>query len=437
VTELLLAHGLGDAGDLPLPLPAVLYLCAGVVVAAAALTARREARATGAGDGLPERRDVPGAARRLPRLGRLVDHPVLRAVGRGLVLVAAAVVIWAAAAGPPEASLNPAPRLTYVVFWATLVPSALLLGHVWRAVNPWRTIADGIARLSGDPHDEAVEPLSPGVGVWPAAVQLAVFAYFQTMLADSASVLLLLLVGLTLVQVAAANRYGRVWFAHGDPFEVLTGIVARLAPLGRDGDGQLVWRRPGSGMAGLTRTPGLLAVLAIVMGTQLHDFLLDTPLWHGWRGSVGSGLLPLVDGATLVGAMLLCGVAMHLAVRPAPYLVGAFVPVMAGYALAHDLGIVPVEGQFAFIQLSDPLARGWDLLGLSGRFVPLEPVDPTVIVLVIVGVLLAAHVAAVLLAHAFARQRHDVRVARAVQLPLRSVLVVSVVGVVAARLIVA
>jgi hypothetical protein len=424
--DLLLAHGIGDAGDLPLPLAAVLYLAAGVVVAAAALAPRRHARR-----GEAEPRALP------PVVTSIADHPALRAALRLLVLAALMVVVWAAAAGPPEASLNPAPRLVYVVFWSTLVPVSLLLGHVWRAVNPWRTLADGIARLTGDPADEAVSAVPEWLGLWPAAAQLAVFLYFQALLPDSAAVVLLLLVALTLVQVAGANRYGRAWFTHADPFEVLTGLVARLSPVGRGPDGAVALRRPRFGIADVTRVPGLVPVIGVVMGAALHDFLVDTPLWHAWRGSVGAAQLMALDSATLLGAMLLCGLSVHLAVRSASYLVGAFVPVMVGYVLAHDLGVVPVEGQFAFIQLSDPLARGWDLLGLSDRFVPLEPVDPTAVVLGVVAIVVLTHVAAVRIGQDRAAERHEPRVARAVQLPLRAVLVASVVGVIAARLVVA
>src|SRR5690606_30270730 len=106
----LLAHGLGDAGDLPVALPAVLFFAAGLVLLAAWLADRRR---------VPDDADE---GRPLPRLTAFADSPVVRGLARTLTLAALAIAIVTAALGPSTAAQNPAPRLVFVVFWGLLIP---------------------------------------------------------------------------------------------------------------------------------------------------------------------------------------------------------------------------------------------------------------------------------------------------------------------------
>ena len=57
-----------------------------------------------------------------------------------LVRATAALVATAALAGPGETERNLAPWALYVTFWVGLVPASLLLGPVWRVVNPLRLL---------------------------------------------------------------------------------------------------------------------------------------------------------------------------------------------------------------------------------------------------------------------------------------------------------
>jgi hypothetical protein len=420
----LLAHGLGDAGDLPVELPVVLFLAAGTVLLAAAGV---------------QRLGAPGQPRRprsLPRLTALADAAATRRVLQGLGLLGYGVVVLTAVLGPPPASANPAPRLLFVVFWGLLLPVSVLFGSVWRLANPFRTLAAVFARLAGDPEHRTARPLPAGIGVWPAAVQLAVFVWAAHNLALSAGPVLALVLGLTVVQVLAANRYGPAWFRHGDPFEVVAGVAASLSPLGRDADRGVVWRPIRQGAAQLRLDAGVGVVLALVITAHLTDFVIDSPLWHTWRAPLSATGQVLFDSVTMVGLGALAIGGVHLATRRSRSLLPSFVPVAVGYAVAHDLGLLLVEGQFAVLQLNDPLGRGWDLLGLGGRYVPAEPIPAGVAAALVVLALLLGHVLGVVLGHDRARRRYPPRTAAAVQLPLRTVLVLSVVVAVWARLVV-
>ena len=425
-TALLLGHGLGDAGDLPVALPAVLFLGAGLVLLAAWMADRRSVSA-----------DAETEGRALPRLTSFADSAVTRGVGRALTLAGLITAIVTAAMGPSTAAQNPAPRLVFMVFWGLLIPASLLFGRIWRAVNPFRTLAAGLARLSGDPDWSTAAPLPKGIGVWPAVIQLGVFVWAVLGIWERSGPVLMVLLALTLVQLLAANRYGPAWFDHGDPFEVVADLAASVAPLARNGEGVLVLRAPRIGASHMRADAGVPAILALLVGGYLTDFTVDTPLVHELRGPyLRTGQL-VIDTLVLAVLTVLVLLAIRWVTRRASFLLPAFVPVAAGYALAHDFGVLIVEGQFAVIQLSDPLGLGWDLLGLSGRYVPAEPIPAMVASLVVVGVLIVGHVAAALLGRSLVPAQFSGRAAVAVQLPLRAFLVVSVVVGMAARLIVA
>lgn len=414
---LLLAHGLGDAGDLPVALPTVLYVAAVALVLAAALAARGQPRSDS------------HQRRRRPRvLTAAAAHPALRGALRAAGVAGLVGVVTIAALGPASAATNPAPPLAYVVAWAALTLLPLLLGDIWPLLNPWRTLAIGMAHLVGDPDDRTTAVVPERWGVWPAVGQLGLVLYVQVIHPHSARVLLLLLVGLTLVQLLGAIRHGQSWFDRADPFEVYASVIARVSPLRRDPADRA---RPGSWVA----RPGVLWIVALPIGAHLHDFVVDTPAVHELRGGLGSGALVVADSVALVGIVAVVGAFVRLAVRRVPVLLGAFVPVVVGYVLTHAAGILPTEGQLAVVQLSDPLDRGWDLLGLSDHVVPLEPVPATAVAITVVVLLVAAHVWAVVLGQRLAEVGRDARTAAAVQLPLRAALVASVVGGIAARLI--
>ncbi len=60
-----------------------------------------------------------------------------------------------------------------------------------------------------------------------------------------------------------------------DPFEVYSTLVGRLAPVGRRGDGVLVWRSPLAGLDGVRVEPGLVAVLSVLFGSTAFDSYKD------------------------------------------------------------------------------------------------------------------------------------------------------------------
>lgn len=417
-----LAHGFGDIGDLPVTLPMVLLAAAGTVVGVAAALS---ARATGT--------TRPRVRRgiRLPAVATTaVDHPAARTLlrlGAAALLGTAAVT---AAIGPDDVLASPAPALVFEVFWVgVLLGCSLLLGPFWRAASPLRAVSAALARASGDAGDQRTRPLPDGLGIWPAAVMLALVVWAESVLSRSPLIVLLLLGAYAVVGVGAAAVFGRDWYRYGDGFEVYSTMVGWLAPLDRAADGRLVLRSPRRRMASVESPAGLLAVIAVLAGGHLFDSLTDSLAWQQLLFGRPRVALQTI-GLT---ACIVAAGAVAATVTRATFLRPALVPVVVAYAIAHYFGPLLVEAQHAVITLSDPLGNGADLFGLAGRRVDYNPVPAPLAAVAQLVAFIGFHAVATVVAHDRTVARYDARSARAVQFPLRVLLVASVVGGVALR----
>ena len=85
-------------------------------------------------------------------------------------------VVAVAFAGPADTPHNLAPWAFFVTFWVGLVPASLLLGPVWRVLNPLRLLHRILRPLV--PKPRGAERL-PALGLWPAAAFLAAFLWLE------------------------------------------------------------------------------------------------------------------------------------------------------------------------------------------------------------------------------------------------------------------
>ncbi|WP_040337134.1 hypothetical protein [Candidatus Blastococcus massiliensis] len=424
----LLAHGVGSRTDLPIPLGLALYGAGAAILIsfAALLLFWRKPKLGGPDSGRP----VPQAVQRVVESDAV--RGVLQAVAFGLLVL----VVAAALAGPQETARNLAPWALYVTFWVGLVPVSLLLGPVWRVVNPLRLVHRLLSRLV--PAAPGADRL-PALGLWPAAVSLLVFLWFELVYPGRAEpgTVAVFLMGYALVQTALALWFGAGWFARGDGFEVYSTLIARLSPWGRRGDGRVVLRDPLTNATATPETPGLAAVVVVLLGSTAFDGLSRTVWWQSGPGEANdsfSGTLGLVGSIALVAALYLVGTRLSgrlagqsPAVQPRRY-AATVIPIALGYTVAHYFSLLLLDGQTTWILLSNPFGLdGVDLFGTYGNVVDLTAVSPDTIAYVQVGGVVAGHVAGVTLAHerALLSERH----ARASdQLPLVVVMVLFTVG---------
>lgn len=424
-----LAHAVGVRSDLPVPLLAVLAAGAAAVLASflvlGALWPASRLRGDRAG------RPLPAAVQ------RVLDSGLLRAAARAVVLALAVLVVVVALLGPSESSFNLAPYAFYVTFWVGLVPASLLLGGVWAAVNPLRTLHAGMSRLTGPPP-------GPGglvrLGLWPATGFLLAYAWVELVFPGRAvpRTLGVLLVTYAFVQLVAALWYGPGWFAHGDVFEVYGTLLGRLSPLGRRADGRWVLRNPLDGADATPLAPGLAGFVTTLVATTAFDGLTRAT-WYQTRFATGdpgvvvptAGLLlcVLAVGGLYAGATALAGRSTGTPDAAARF-AHSVIPIAAGYAIAHYFSLLLIEGQYTWVLASNPFAQqGVDLFGTYRNALDLAAVGPTTIATVQIAAIVVGHVLGVVLAHDRAvRLAGTAPRARTCQYPLLAVMVGLTVG---------
>lgn len=431
---MLLAHGIGDRQDLPLPFSYVL-VGAGLAVLVSFLAVGalwREPRLGRTGHGLA-----------LPAwVARVLDSPPLRWAVRVLGLVVTGYVVVAAVFGPSGAS-NPTAGVAYVLFWVGVPLLSMLVGPFWRAVNPLRTVHLLLATALRTRPEQGMVALPRRVGYWPAALGLLAFVWLELVAPNQGEVVVvrtwfLLYAACHLVAAAA---FGSRWFDRAESFEAFSALLGRLAPLGRRQDGVLVLRNPLDGLAGLSPAPGLTAVVVVLLGGTAYDSVTGSPSWQGFVQQTASptlaGTLALLAVCALVGAVFLAGALGTAVVTPwvrtPPHqlpgeLAHTLVPIVAGYFLAHYYSLLVLVGQETLVRLADPLGTGADWLGTGDLVVDSTLVTPTGVAVLQVAAIVTGHVLGVVAAHDRAMRLLPLRTAVLGQVPLLLLMVAYTVG---------
>ena len=95
-----------------------------------------------------------------------------RVLGMAFFLYVAAAAVFG-----EDTLINPFLGTFYVILWVGLVPASLLLGPVFRAISPARTISMLFAKISGVPEGEGLYVYPARLGYWPAAAGLFAFVW--------------------------------------------------------------------------------------------------------------------------------------------------------------------------------------------------------------------------------------------------------------------
>ncbi|NHC22935.1 hypothetical protein G6553_07085 [Nocardioides sp. IC4_145] len=314
-------------------------------------------------------------------LAALVDSRGFAVALRAVGLVFFGYVSWAAIAGP-DSLTNPTFGVVFVLLWVGIVPASVFFGPFYRAVSPVRTMHLLLHRsIHGRdaPADRGVAGGLPRwVGYWPAAVGLLAFVWLELVHPDAnylGTIRLWFAFYLVFVLMGGV-LFGTRWVARADPFEVYSSLVGRLSIWGRRSDGTLVLASPLRNLASLRGEPGLVAVVAVLLGSTAFDSFREWNFWLRFSQSTDANMV-LINTAVLMGLCFVVGATFTAAtaatgVVPSARrweLPGVFahsvVPIIVGYMVAHYLTLFVEFGQQTLVQLSDPMGTSANLLGTA------------------------------------------------------------------------
>lgn len=413
------AHAFGERFDLPAPLG---YFVAGASAAVglsfvvAAMFIRRGARNAQAAGAVVR----PGAV-----------LTVMRVACRLTAVLLLAMVLIAGFFGSRNPEMNLAPILIWIVWWVGLSFVAACIGNIWPALDPWRTLfetADALARRLGRAHGVSLEwPYPAALRLWPAVLLLLAFVWIEVIYPRSAlpGHLAWLVLVWSVFNLLGMVLFGaEAWRRNADVFSIYFATLGRFAPIAAGGDANtLVLRPPGRGLIDEPAVSfAMVAFVMAMLSTVLFDGLLGTQGMILARQQVAVWLPGLVDPhgyflgtAGLISVWLLFLGAYLLACAATWWFVGdrpagavarlfalTLVPIAIAYNIAHYFSYLVVHGQLLIPLLSDPLGRGWDLLGTAGYFPDIGLIDARFTWYLAVTSIVAGHIISVWLAHRLA-----------------------------------
>ena len=317
---------------------------------------------------------------------------------------------------------DPMHNLMTLVFWTGVwiaVPlGSMLLGNLWRPINPW-TAPVRIARtLLGRTGSVGLSQL----GHWPAVVFYAGFVWFQlvSMSPDDPLVLATAALIYWLVIFALAVAEGEDWLQKGEFLTVLMGYLAKVAPFWLELDGnraRLMRGWPGAQVVRMAPlSSSAMAFITLALSALTFDGLMETFWWHGLIGEnpleptgrsavMGVNTLGLLMVWAITIAALWAVIRLGRAIGGARFATGpvmlSFLAIAAGYHAAHYLVTLLTAGQYTLAALNDPWFRGDAYLGLPPFYVSFGFLtDQTIMPLIYAAqfaAILGAHLLAVLL----------------------------------------
>ncbi len=432
------AHGVGERGDLPLPLW-IFTWSAGLAVLCSFL-------AFGLFWGRPHLARL-AAGRPIGVVDGIVR--VLAPVLRLLSLAFFVLVVLAGLFGDDRSSLNVAPWAFYIIFWVGMQAVSAVFGDVWSTLSPFDTIVAGIdwvrARLGGDPATGAAADANSASDYsrWPAVVGLFGFLWLELAYFDAASPRLIgwVLLIYTVVMVAAGVRFGRGWLRYGEAFQSWFSLLAAMAPFHRNDDGELRLRMPFSGLSEVDPVPGTVALIIVGLASTSFDGVTRQEWWNDIVGNSSKWGATLISTIAMVFVIAAFGLlyfgACHFIARVADGydavdavedFIPSLIPIALAYAVAHYFSLFVLDGQNIFVRLSDPFGDGSNWFGTTGYEVNYLLVSSAAIAWVQAGGIVVGHIAGVAAAHDRALERFEEDLVLRSQYPMVAVMVAYTVG---------
>ncbi len=316
---------------------------------------------------------------------------------------------------------DPMHNLMTLVFWTgvwIVVPlGSMLLGNLWRPINPWTGPVRIARTLLGRSGSIGLARL----GHWPAVAGYAGFAWFQivSLYPDDPAVLAEVALAYWLVIFTLAVLDGEDWLERGEFLTVLFAFISKVAPLWHEPDGpktRLMLGWPGTQVLAMPPlTPSAVVFVSLALAALTFDGLNETFWWQAligenpleptgrsavvWQNTGGLLAVWVLTLGLIIGAITL-GRRIGGGFATGPVML-SFLAIAAGYHAAHYLVMLLTAGQYTLAALNDPFLTGDSWLGLPPFYVSFGFLtDPRVMPLIYAAqfaAVLGAHLLAVLL----------------------------------------
>lgn len=273
---------------------------------------------------------------------------------------------------------NPLPLMVWTVIWVGLTIACAVFGNLWRDIAPWHGPARSLRGLLGRVGGIGLTRL----GHWPAVLGFFGFAWFEivSLAPDDPAKLAGIIAAYWLVIFALAVAEGEDWLRQGEFLTVFFGFIARIAPFWAsysEGRVKVSAGWPGAQIPALPPlAPGAAAFVTLALASVSFDGLHQTFRWLAFIGVnpleyPGRSAVMTVNTAGLLAiwAALAALIGAVTARGQRGLVMLSFLPIAAGYHIAHYLVALLTEGQYAIAAFDDPLQQGRHLLGLPDHWV--------------------------------------------------------------------
>lgn len=427
------AHSFGKVYNLPVPF--WLYAWAGIAALLLSFLVAGWFLTRQQGEQAPQQHIVADRCTRW----LAVLMPVLRLASLGALLLC----IVAGFAGPSDAYLNVNMTLFWIGFVLAFAYLTALIGDIYAHINPWRAITDGLSRLAPGLFRGRLN-YPQALGCWPALALYMAFIWIELLGHVTPLKLAWMLLAYTGINLVGAWLVGAgIWFRHGELFSVFLRLIGKMAPVAwlppthAGAPLRLALRAPFSGLRAGNRTEPdaslseLLFVLFMLSSTAF-DGLHVTQVWMKLFWEQGFALMQPWLGSNLVVAYptlrslhqvwetktlllspflylafyLAClWLARRLTASPlslhtlALRFAWTLLPIVLVYHVSHYYTLILTQGSQLLPLLSDPLGRGWNLLGRDTAAQTVTIPDMGWVWHTQVGLILGGHIVSVYLAH--------------------------------------
>lgn len=402
------AHAFGQNFTLPIPVWLYLYAGAAVVLVSFLFMMLFELR----------RKSNPQISAvfvilHIPQLVKQVAQGSIFACA----LIALVVAIGATLRGGGLPSENFSSLFIWIIFFLGMTYLSMLLGNIWRFIDPLRTILTWLNLKS-----LFMFPL--WMRYLPALLGYVFFIWLELLSGGRAAEpdnLFYLLIGYITYTIVGVLLYGvSSWYAFADVWSVYFAIIARSAPI-EYARGHVTCKVP---FSTLTKEIGggmpLALFVFFMLSSTAFDGFRETKWWLSYYHMLlpklsffGESVSVVVPSIALIISPFAFFALYALALYVAKLLtkteytvrflmlrfVGTLIPIAIGYNIAHYFTLLLIQGQSFVVVLSDPFHLGWDLFGTSSMVPNIGIVGVAAVWHTQVIVIILAHVIAIILAH--------------------------------------